>query len=31
MSNREPQADQDSIARAEKREADFMQNQTQTF
>ena len=29
MSNREPQADQDSIARAEKREADFMQKQAE--
>ena len=27
MSNREPQADQASIARAEKREAEFMQRQ----
>ena len=26
-SNREPQADQDSITRAEKREAEFMQRQ----
>ena len=25
MSNREPQADQDSISRAEQREADFME------
>lgn len=25
MSNREPQADQDSISKAEQREADFMQ------
>ena len=29
MSNREPQADQDSIARAEKREADFMQKRAE--
>ena len=29
MSNREPQADQDSIARAEKREAEFMQKQAE--
>ena len=27
MSNREPQADQDSIARAEQREREFMQRQ----
>ena len=29
MSNREPQAEQDSIARAEKREADFMQKRAE--
>lgn len=29
MSNREPQADQASIARAEKREADFMQKRAE--
>ena len=29
MSNREPQADQDSIVRAEKREADFMQKRAE--
>ena len=29
MSNREPQADQDSISRAEQREADFMQKRAE--
>ena len=29
MSNREPQVDQDSLARAEQRERDFMQRQAE--